>query len=116
MPKPPQAASVTPSSRGSLNHPRRPRGSFPAVSTARDPDFYLAHAGYVRALPPRLVYDPPAADALFQAAWLAALERPPRDGSAPRRWLAALVRNLAGKSWLANARRRAREQRVEPPP
>jgi RNA polymerase sigma-70 factor (ECF subfamily) len=99
-----------------VNRLRAPRGSFLHVTTARDPEFYLAHAGYVRALARRLVYDPHAADDLFQAAWLAALERPARDGSAPRRWLAALVRNLASKSWLAGARRRAREQRRDPPP
>ena len=62
------------------------------MSDVHDPDFYLAHEGYVRALARRLVYDRHAADDLFQAAWLAALQRPPRDGSTPRRWLARIVR------------------------
>lgn len=85
------------------------------MADARDPDFYLTHQGYVRALARRLVYDPHAADDLFQAAWLAALQRPARDGSSPRRWLAGIVRNLASKAWLRAERRRAREERWEPP-
>lgn len=87
-----------------------------AVTDARDPDFYLAQASYVRALARRLVYDRHAADDLFQAAWLAALQRPARDGSSPRQWLAAIVRNLASKAWLAAHRRRVREQRWQEPP
>lgn len=86
------------------------------MSDVHDPDFYLAHAGYVRALARRLVYDPHAADDLFQAAWLAALQRPPRDGSTPRRWLARIVRNLASKLWLGDRRRQQRERRSMPPP
>ncbi|MFO1029665.1 MAG: sigma-70 family RNA polymerase sigma factor [Planctomycetota bacterium] len=79
------------------------------MSDVHDPDFYLAHEGYVRALARRLVYDRHAADDLFQAAWLAALQRPPRDGSTPRRWLARIVRNLATKAWLGARRRQQRE-------
>jgi RNA polymerase sigma-70 factor (ECF subfamily) len=86
------------------------------VADVRDPDFYLAHQGYVRALARRMVYDPHAADDLFQAAWLAALERPPRDGREPRRWLARIVRNLASKAWLRARRRQQRELSCEPPP
>ena len=86
------------------------------MSDVHDPDFYLAHENYVRRLARRLVYDPHAAEDLFQAAWLAALQRPPRDGSAPRRWLARIVRNLASKAWLGARRRQQREQQCVPPP
>lgn len=86
------------------------------MSDVHDPDFYLLHEGYVRALARRLVYDPHAADDLFQAAWLAALQRPPRDGSTPRRWLARIVRNLASKLWLGDRRRQQRERQSMPPP
>ncbi len=86
------------------------------MTDPRDPDFYLAHAGYVRALARRLVYDAHAADDLAQAAWLAALQRPARDASAPRAWLASIVRNLAGKLLLGATRRRRRELQQEPPP
>lgn len=82
----------------------------------RDPDFYLAHASYVRALARRLVYDAEAADDVAQSAWLAALERPPRDGTSQKRWFARVVRNLASKALRTAMRRNAREQRWEPPP
>lgn len=97
--------------------PRRPlAGILARVADVRDPDFYLEHAGYVRALARRLVYDPHAADDLFQAAWLAALQRPLRDERTPRRWLSRIVRNLASKAWLRSQRRERREQQWEPPP
>lgn len=86
-----------------------------AVTDARDPDFYLAQASYVRALARRLVYDRHAADDLFQAAWLAALQRPPHDTTAPRRWLASVVRNLASKAWLRARRRERREANWQGP-
>lgn len=86
------------------------------MSDIRDPDFYLAHESYVRALARRLVYDPHGADDLFQAAWLAALQRPARDVTSPRRWLGRIVRNLATKSWLRARRRQQREQQREAPP
>lgn len=86
------------------------------MAEVRHPDFYLAHRDYVRMLARRLVYDPHAADDLFQSAWLAALQRPPRDDHAPRRWLARIVRNLASKTWLRTRRRQQREQHWEPPP
>ncbi|MFO1076793.1 MAG: sigma-70 family RNA polymerase sigma factor [Planctomycetota bacterium] len=86
------------------------------MTDTRDPAFYLAHASYVRTLARRLVYDPHAADDLFQAAWLAALQRPARDLSVPRRWLAGIVRKLAAKSWLGTHRRRQRERLMAPPP
>lgn len=85
------------------------------MSIARDPDFYLQQANYVRSLARRLVYDRHAADDLFQAAWLAALQRPPHDTTSPRRWLASIVRNLASKAWLRARRREQREANREGP-
>lgn len=84
------------------------------MNPARDPETYLEHASYVRALARRLVYDVHAADDLFQEAWLAALQRAPSDGSLPKRWWRALVRNLALDAWLADERRRDRELASEP--
>ncbi|MCK6445630.1 MAG: sigma-70 family RNA polymerase sigma factor [Planctomycetes bacterium] len=85
------------------------------MSPARDPETYLEHASYVRSLARRLVYDVHAADDLFQEAWLAALQRAPRDGSLPKRWWRALLRNLALDAWLADERRRDRELSSEAP-
>ncbi|MEZ5963160.1 MAG: sigma-70 family RNA polymerase sigma factor [Planctomycetota bacterium] len=84
------------------------------MADIRDPDFYLTHASYVRALARRMVYEPHAADDLFQAAWLAALQRPDRSGATPRRWLASIVHNLASKAWLRAKRRAAREAEWRP--
>lgn len=77
--------------------------------TPRDPQFYLSHSGYVRALARHIVFDEHLAADVEQQTWLAALEHAPRDANAARKWLKSLVRNFAIKAWLAEARRSKRE-------
>ncbi|MBL8862325.1 MAG: sigma-70 family RNA polymerase sigma factor [Planctomycetes bacterium] len=75
-----------------------------------DLDSLLAHAGWARALARSLVSGDDRADDLVQRAWLAALRRPPQDGVPPRRWLAAVLRNLARDDAREAERRGARER------
>lgn len=70
----------------------------------------LAHGSWVRALARSLVRDAASADDLVQQACVAALERPPQGHSAPRRWFAAVLRNLARRDRRAEERRTARER------
>ncbi len=72
-----------------------------------DVDALLTHAGWVRALAGSLVADPNLADDLTQQTWIAALQRPPRDGTPLKRWLAAVLRNFA------RAERRSRRHRAQ---
>lgn len=78
-------------------------------STAGDSARLLAHATFVQRLAQSLVGDPNAADDLAQDAWVAALERPPRDGSNPRGWLATVLLNVRRQTQRGALRRRARE-------
>jgi RNA polymerase sigma-70 factor (ECF subfamily) len=75
-----------------------------------DLDALLAHAGWAHGLAARLVRDAAAADDLAQDAWVAALERPPAPDRPLRRWLAAVLRNLAREGHRADSRRGARER------
>ena len=78
-----------------------------AMSTPT-PEALLSHARWVRALARSLVRDEQAADDLVQEAWLAALQRPPRQLS--RGWLASVVRNAARSRWRRESRLAARER------
>ncbi len=78
----------------------------------RDPEFLLAHAGFVRALAQRLVFDEHLARDVEQETWLAALEHAPSDPRSPKAWLARLVRNFALKAWRGRGRRQDRERIV----
>jgi len=77
-----------------------PRTSFDAL---------LEESGWARRLARSLVRDAHAADDLVQRAWLAALRRPPHEGTPPRRWLASVLRNLARSDARETGRRHARE-------
>lgn len=79
-----------------------------------DLDALLAHAGWASALARSLTRDQHAADDLVQRAWLAALERRPRDDDPTpiRRWLAAVMRNLVRQDVRDADRRVQRERSV----
>jgi len=79
--------------------------------TYLDPGELLAHAAWMRALAKTLVLDEHLADDVVQAAWTAALVRPPRRGVPLRAWLATVVRNLALTGRRSAARRADREER-----
>lgn len=78
-------------------------------------DALLEESGWARRLARSLVRDAHEADDLVQRAWLAALRKPPRDGTPPRRWLASVLRNLARSAARETGRRRARESDVARP-
>src|SRR5258705_10488158 len=59
-----------------------------ASSSSIDPELLLAHAGFVRSVARSLLADENAVDDVVQQTWLAALEKPPREPGALRRWLA----------------------------
>ena len=77
-------------------------------------DALLRHEGYVRALARKLVFDEDTARDVEQETWLAALQNAPREGSAPRAWLAQIVRGFAFKAFRSRARRSEHEGRLEP--
>jgi RNA polymerase sigma factor (sigma-70 family) len=73
----------------------------------RDPEPLLAEASWLRALALRLCADVHAAEDAAQDALVSALQRPPRDASRMRSFLASTLRNA-----LAMARRGARRRTV----
>ncbi len=87
-------------------------GRVPVMQGTTEPlesEALLAHASWVRKLARHLVADVQLAEDLSQDACVVALERPPRAGLDPRRWLATVVRNLARQNARGDGRRRARE-------
>ncbi len=73
-------------------------------------DQLLAHSRWVRKLARELVIDEHRADDVVQATWIAALTRPPADGSNLRGWLSRVVRNFAHELGRSEARRHQRER------
>lgn len=67
----------------------------------------LEHRAWVRALARQLVWDAGQVDDIEQQTWLAAVRRPPREGSA-RAWLGGVVRNLAASLRRTEGRLRRR--------
>src|SRR6185436_14680515 len=59
----------------------------------------LAHSSWVRRLARSLVASEADAEELVQETWVAALRRPPTEGSPARPWIARVVRNLAARRW-----------------
>jgi len=80
-----------------------------STPTPLDPELLLAHAGFVRSVARSLLRDGSAVDDVVQQTWLTALERPPRDAGALRRWLARVVHSVARESRRADERRARRE-------
>jgi RNA polymerase sigma factor (sigma-70 family) len=71
----------------------------------------LQHAAWARRLAAHLVRDGDADD-LLQETWLASARAPAPPGAPPRRWLAAIMRNLARLGARSTARRGERERQV----
>lgn len=77
-------------------------------------DELLREESWVRSLARRLVRDEARADDLVQETWVAALQRPPREGTSLRPWLATVIRNRVRQDVRGGHRRRAREEdRIE---
>ncbi len=75
----------------------------------------LAHADWLRALARKLVAGDDVASDVEQETWLAALENPPRDAAAPRKWLAQVLRNIVKQRRRSESARSAREKSVARP-
>ena len=70
----------------------------------------LNQTDWIRALARRLVYDPGEVDDVIQDTWVALIRRPPLRTVPLRRWVAAVVLNLARQRGRGEGRRRRREQ------
>jgi len=75
-------------------------------------DTLLRHQDWVRALARSLVADPSRADDVAQQTMLEAIERPPKDLSKPKGWLATVARNAARALARQDRSRQDREQAV----
>jgi RNA polymerase sigma-70 factor (ECF subfamily) len=85
------------------------------VTRPFDAEDLVAHAAGVRALARSLVGDDATADDVVQDAVVAALARPPIDGTPPRAWFVAVVRNLAARVRRGGVRRGRRERAAARP-
>src|SRR5258705_5724464 len=85
-----------------------------ASSSSIDPELLLAHAGFVRSVARSLLADENAVDDVVQQTWLAALEKPPREPGALRRWLARVARSVVRESRRSDERRVRREAASAP--
>lgn len=75
----------------------------------------LARSDWIRALAASLARDPDRADDLAQSTIAVALEKHPASGVPPRRWIAAVMRNLLRQDRRAANRRERREERAARP-
>ena len=80
-----------------------------APSTA---DLLAEHVGWIRELARHLCADADQAEDVAQDACVVALERPPRDATLLRPWLASVVRNALRESARRRIRRETRERRA----
>lgn len=82
--------------------------------TASQPslEILLRHQEWVRALARSLVADPSRADDVAQQTMLEAIQRPPRELSRPKAWLAKVAGNIARGFARQEGRRTRREQVV----
>lgn len=87
------------------------RDSDPTLSV----DQLLGHTAWARRLALALVRDEASADDLLQETWLAAMRRPPADGSSPRAWLASVMRRLANRGRERDGARGRRERETARP-
>ncbi len=76
------------------------------------PEISLAQAAHVRELADAICRDAELAREVEQSTWVAALERFGAERSAPTRWLAKTVKNLARTLRRSSARRTDRETRA----
>lgn len=75
----------------------------------------LAHADWLRDLAHRLVSHDDVARDVEQETWLAAIESPPRNATAPRQWLGQVLRNVVRQRRRSERARREREACVARP-
>ena len=81
-------------------------------SNPYEPEVLLAHAGHVRQLARRPVFDADLAREVEQETWLAALEHAPRHLANPRAWLSRVARHAAHRLWARRERREEHELRT----
>ena len=74
------------------------------------------HGRFLRRVALALVGDPTLAEDVAQSTWVRALEKPPRNSSNLRAWLAKIARRLALQTMRAERRRRAHEGEALPLP
>ena len=74
-----------------------------------EPHILLTHSDFLRRLARGIVGDAAAADDVVQEVWLAAVRRPPPDGTRVGSWLATVTRNLALRRARGDRRRTQRE-------
>lgn len=77
--------------------------------TPLDLDRLLAEQDFVRRLARSLVFDSERVDDVVQEAWLAVVQRPPRDPAAVSTWFGRVLHNLARRGARAAKRRQERE-------
>ncbi|HZN39680.1 MAG TPA: sigma-70 family RNA polymerase sigma factor [Planctomycetota bacterium] len=78
------------------------------------PEALFAHREWVRNLARRLVADDATAEDVEQQTWLSAVLSPPRHASAPKAWLATILRNWVHKLRRGEERRARRERAAVP--
>jgi len=72
----------------------------------------LEHVGFLRAIALGVLHNEADADDVVQQTLAVALEKPPRDATNLRGWLATVARNVARMQYRSRKRREAREERV----
>jgi DNA-directed RNA polymerase specialized sigma24 family protein len=80
-------------------------------TSPQSPELLLEQVTWIRELAKHLVADESARDDLVQETCMRALERPPRDASRIRHWLASVMRNLVRQNARGDGRRELREER-----
>jgi len=86
----------------------------PAVSHP-SPDALLEHVGFLRSIALGLLRNEADAEDVVQQTLVAALEKPPQDGSNLKGWLGTVARNFALMQFRRRKRQREREARVAKP-
>ena len=76
------------------------------MTTVRDADLLLSHAGFLRNVARSLLLDDQQADDVVQQTLIAALEKPPSEQGNLKGWLASVTRNLALMRRRGEGRRR----------
>ncbi|MEW6743898.1 MAG: sigma factor [Planctomycetota bacterium] len=71
----------------------------------------LAHSAWMRRIARGLVFGEAQVDDIVQQAWLQVLQRPPARVTSPRAWLATIMRNIALRRHLVEARGHAHRRK-----
>ncbi|MBK8097202.1 MAG: sigma-70 family RNA polymerase sigma factor [Planctomycetes bacterium] len=86
-----------------------------STAPTEGPEHLLLHGDFVRRLARQLLRDSNAAEDIVQQTWLATMRRPPGEPTAPRSWLATIVRRLVQRYRRGEQRELARRQAVARP-